>query len=720
MNARTWLCGWAVALASSAWAVEGMWPPAQLPQVRAAMTELGYRGDPNDLSDLTRHPMNAVVWLQGCTAAFVSDLGLVLTNHHCAYGSIQFNSTAERNLLRDGFLAATLGEELRAEPNARILVTEAIEDVSARILRGLDGKRGLARWTAIDRRSKDLVQDCEKTPGYRCDVYVFNGGQSYQLVKQLEIRDVRLVYAPKEAIGKFGGDVDNWMWPRHTGDFAFYRAYVGPDGRPAPPAEVNVPYRPKSYLRVDPNGVAEGQFVMVAGYPGRTHRHRLSDELEEAIGWLYPSIITRHRAVLALIDRHTRERPEAAVKYAAAVAGLNNGLKNFEGLLDGFKRGDPVGRKRAEEEAILAWSRTAGQNGPGATTAYTELRRLLAEQRGRRERDQLLQYFNQSPMYTAARDLVRLHRERAKPNEEREFGFQQRDEVRIEGRLRQFDQRWDAAVDRALWRYLLDAYLELPSAQRIAELDAWLGTNDAERRASIDARLDALAGSELTRLDRRLAWFKADAGAIERSTDPALVFARTMLPAWLRIEAQTKAWQGEEAKWRAVWMAARQAYAEQQGRVLYPDANASLRVSFGTVQGVAPRDAVQLAAFTTDRGIVEKHTGLDPFDATAAQIAALTANDFGPYARAGRLPVNFLADLDITGGNSGSPTLNGKGELIGVVFDGNYEAISSGWIFEPALTRSIHVDIRYLLWVMDRIDRAHRLMEEMKLTPAFR
>jgi hypothetical protein len=705
--------------ATSAAAVEGMWQPHQLPAIEAQLKKAGIAVDPKELKELTQYPMNAIVGLGFCTASFVSPMGLVVTNHHCAYGTIQFNSTAEKNLLRDGFLAKTLGEELAGEPTLRVFVTESITEVTDKVRAGLtDAMSGRQRFDAIDKAQKSLVAECEATKGYRCDVYVFHGGASYFLIRQLEIRDVRLVYAPAEAIGKFGGDIDNWMWPRHTGDFAYYRAYVGPDGKPADYNEANVPYRPKSHLKVQPAGLKPGDFTMIAGYPGRTNRYRLSEEVGDAISWSYPTQIQRYKDILAIIDRQTQGRPEAAIKYASTVAALNNGLKNFEGNLDGFAKIDAVGIKQAEEKAILDWAKA---NHPGGVAGFESLKSMLAEARARRDRDQILGLLNQSGTLTTAQSLYRLSVERAKPNAEREVGFQERDEIRIEGRLRQLDRRFDPQVDRALVEFLLGEYLKLPAEQRVAELDRWIAGGDTAPTAELlDARLDALyAGTKIADLEQRLSWFKADRAALDAERDPAIAYARAMLPAALRLEDVLKTYAGDETRHRPAWMAARIAHAKSLGKEVYPDANNSLRVTFGNVMGYSPRDAVQYDPFTDLSGIVEKHTGKDPFDATQRQLDAIRQKRFGPYAVDGKVPVNFLADLDITGGNSGSPMLNARAELVGLAFDGNYEAISSGWIFNEELTRTIGVDVRYMLWVMDAVDGAHRLLEEMGIKPAF-
>lgn len=710
-----------LALATQVLAAEGMWQPRQLPALEAQMRKAGIAVDPARLADLTRYPMNAVVSLGGfCSASFVSPLGLILTNHHCAYGSIQFNSSTERNLLRDGFLAPTLGEELRAEPSLRVYVTESIADVSAKVRAGLDAKMsGRARFDAIDRVQKSLVRECESDADHRCEVYAFHGGVEYFLVRQLQLRDVRLVYAPASAIGDFGGDVDNWIWPRHAGDFAYYRAYVGPDGKPADYSESNVPYRPASHLTLQPAGLKEGDFAMVVGYPGRSNRHRLAQEVADAIDWQYPSLIARYQKILALVKEHSQDSADAAIKYAGYLASMNNGLKNFQANLEGLGRIEAVGRKQGEEALIQKWANAHHQQ--AGVLGAKALRAQLVEQRASRDRDQLLQLLSGSVMYAAVRDVQRLALERQKSPLEREYGYQPRDEARIEARLAQVDRRYDPKVDRALLAYLLGELMALPAAQRIPELDRWVAGGDGEPTAAqLSTRLDALyAGTRVGDGSVRAMWFKADRKTIEAVDDPALALARALYPALQRIEEQSKSWQGEESRNRAAWMTTRLAYAAAQGKQLYADANASLRVSFGTVRGYSPRAGEEINAFTDLTGIVARHTGKEPFDAPRKQLEAIGARRFGPYAVGESVPVNFVADLDITGGNSGSPVLNGRAELVGLAFDMNYEGVSSGWLFNASLNRAIAVDVRYMLWVMDALDGAQHLLTEMGIQPAF-
>jgi hypothetical protein len=717
-------------------AAEGMWQPKQLPAIADRLQAAGYGGDPAAIADLGRHPMDAVVSIGGCTASFVSPEGLVATNHHCAYGTIQINSTGDRNLLRDGFLAADRAAELPGDPNLRVFVTDRIEDVTAVVRAAIDaaGDDGAAAWAAYEATSKALVADCEAAGPYRCELASFHGGLEFNLVRQLEIRDVRLVYAPAGAIGKFGGDVDNWMWPRHTGDFAFLRAYVGPDGQPAAPSKDNLPYRPKSWLRVASEGPAAGDFVMVVGYPGRTSRWRLSEELEDAIGWTMPTVVAANRDTLRIIEEATRDRPDAAVKYASLVAGLNNTLKNFEGTLAGLATtsGKALRRQKALAEGAVTLNLDMQGDASGRASANA-LREQLAALRARRERDFAVGGIvpviaagggrsGGTGLLSVAADLYRLALEREKPDAQRTPGFQARDEVRIQGRLEAFDRRYDAAVDRALLRHRIERYAALPAAQRLPEFDAWLGiAGDQPDLAGVDAKLDALyAGTKLGDAKARLGAFGATPEALRNSGDAALELIATLQPAIDRLEAQSREAAGRDLLLRPAWMRAMIGFQKAQGRAVYPDANGTLRVTYGTIQGYAPRDAVSYAPFTTLAGVLEKTTGVEPFDTPAAQVEAIRSGK-GAALRdpaLGDVPVNFLSDLDVTGGNSGSPTLNARGELVGLLFDMTWESVASNWVFNPALTRAIHVDARYMQWVMREVDHADHLLREMGVADA--
>ena len=709
----------AMAAVPAALAGEGMWVPQQLPQIAGPLAKAGLKLAPEQLADLTGDPMGAVVALGGCTASFVSPNGLVATNHHCAYGAIQLNSTPENNLIRNGFNAPTTADELSAGPNARVFVLDEITDVTrdAQAVIAAAGADALARTKALEAFEKKLIAECEAEAGFRCRLYSFSGGNSYRLFRNMEIRDVRLAYAPPGSVGKFGGDVDNWMWPRHTGDFAFYRAYVGKDGKPAAYSPDNVPFKPRHWLKFADQPLGEGDFVMVAGYPGSTNRYALAAEFDNAAQWSYPAIAGHFKNQIALVEAAGKLDPQVQVKYASAMAGWNNTSKNYEGQLTGFKRIDAAGQKRAEEAAVLAWLKGQGAKGQAALDAHARLLALLQQSQATRERDLALGMFNNTAMLGTASQLYRLAIERAKPDAERESGYQQRDLPAIEGGLRQMERRYVASMDRQLQAYWLEQYLKLPAAQRVAAIDAWLGGNDA---AAVKRALDRLAGTALGSTDERLKWLSADRAAFEASTDPAIQYAVAVMPTLLQLEQERKTRAGENLAARPVYLQAVADYKNSQGEFVYPDANLSLRITFGNVTGYVPRDGVKYTPFTTLEGVVAKETGADPFDSPQALLDAVAAGRHGGLAdaRLGSVPVNFLSDLDITGGNSGSPVLDAHGKLVGLAFDGNWESVASNWVFDPAMTRMISVDQRYMRWIMQEVFPAPQLLREIGVAPA--
>ena len=708
----------ALAAAPAAQAGEGMWVPQQLPEIAGPLKEAGLKLSPQQLADLTGDPMGAVVALGGCTASFVSPEGLVVTNHHCAYGAIQLNSTPENNLIRNGFNAPTPADEVSAGPNARVFALDEITDVTreAQAAIAAAGDDALGRTKALEAFEKKLIAGCEADAGFRCRLYSFSGGNAYRLFKNMEIRDVRLAYAPPGSVGKFGGDIDNWMWPRHTGDFAFYRAYVGKDGKPAAYSPDNVPFKPKRWLKIADRPLGEGDFVMVAGYPGSTNRYALAAEFDNTAQWTYPTVARHYKNQIALVEAAGKKDPEVQVRYANTMASWNNTSKNYEGQLEGFKRIDAAGQKRAEEAAVLAWLKGQGAKGSAALDAHAQLIALLEQAKATRERDLTLAMFNNTAMLGAATQLYRLSIERQKPDAERESGYQDRDLTAIEGGLKQLERRYVPAMDRQLQEYWLNEYLKLPAGQRVAAVDQWLGGNDA---AAVKRALDRLAGTKLGSTEERLKWFGADRAAFEASTDPAIQYAVAVMPTLLKLEQERKTRAGENLAARPVYLQALADYKKSQGEFVYPDANLSLRITFGNVKGYVPRDGVKYTPFTTLEGVVAKETGADPFDSPKALLDAVAAGRHGGLAdeRLGSVPVNFLSDLDITGGNSGSPVLDAHGRLVGLAFDGNWESVASNWVFDPTMTRMISVDQRYMRWIMQEVFPAPQLLEEMDVAP---
>jgi hypothetical protein len=698
---------------SGAYAVEGMWQPEQLPLIEKDLKAKGLAIKPENLNDLTAFPMNAIVSLGGCSASFVSDLGLVVTNHHCAYGSIQFNSTPERNLLENGFYANTLADELPAAPGARVFVTESIQDVTKDLLQGLDKTTGLKRYEAIDKRRKDLINACEKTPGYRCRIDSFLGESSYRLTRQLEIKDVRLVQAPPSAIGKFGGDIDNWMWPRHTGDFSFYRAYVDKKGAPAEYSKDNVPYKPKGYLKVDTKGVSDGSFVMVAGYPGRTNRHRLASEVEFAFEESSPQNKEYLDRRIALIQDFKAKDAELGIKYAAQLAGMSNASKNIEGKQKGYEAMGLLKQKQAEEKALLDFFKA--EKNKAALDNLAAMNKLLDEDQAADRYATVLRKASDSDLLRTAARLYRLAREKQKPDDQREAGYQDRDLEMMKQSLQAMTRRFDPKVDQALWELGLgdvrkakpEFKKRLPKAlQAVANMNA-----AAQSKALAGYYAKSILGDE----KQRLALMNADRKVFESSKDPFIQMAVATYDESIKLENENKDRAGRFQQIRSQYMQNLAAYKAKKGEVLYPDANSTLRITYGTVQGYKNRAGVELPSFTKLEEIAAKNTGKEPFNVPAKQMDLIKEKRYANYKLDSlkTVPVNFLADLDITGGNSGSATLNDKAELTGLVFDGTIDGVISDWAFDPAFTRSIHVDVRYMLWVLDQYSKADRILDEM-------
>ena len=700
------------------WAVEGMFTPSQLPRMANELERAGLELDPSTVSELTDFPMGAVISLGGCTASFVSPQGLVVTNHHCARGSVQYNSSPEHNYLRDGILAPAPADELRATPGTRVYVTVKVEDVTERVTGHLDpGLSARDRYQQIEQRQKELISECEADPGYRCQVPAFFGGLEYKLIKRLEIRDVRIAYSPADAIGRYGGDIDNWQWPRHTGDFAFYRAYVAPDGSPADYSEDNQPYQPAHFLKVSKSGLEEGDFVMALGYPGATSRYARWATVEHTFHWRYPQSVQVFAEWISIIESAAPEGSDARIRYESRLSGLNNVWKNLQGQIEGAGLNNLVARRAARDHRLGLWIQ-ADEGRAAFAEAITELDALAMESAAQQKKSYWFENATRSQLLGAAQQLYRLAKERQKTDANREPGYQERDMDFFRQRLSIIEQRYHPDVDLAEWRYFLSRYLAQPEEGRVSALDAALGADGEMDEDALTELLESYyAGTQLDEAQARLALMDASVEDLEASDDPFMDLAVALYETQLEREEEGKERSGRASLLRPQYMRAIIAWQGSVGHSAYPDANSTLRITFGHVMGGSPEDGLMYEPFTRLEGIVRKHSGEDPFDAPSAQLDQIRAGHYGGYLleSIGSVPVNFLTDLDSTGGNSGSATLNGRGELVGLLFDGTIESVNSDWDFDPSITRSIHVDTRYMLWVMEMVDGADVLMEEMSL-----
>lgn len=713
-----------LAFPATATAGEGMWLPEQLtdPAVAEAMQQAGLELDPAELATLDAAPLDAIISLGGCSASFVSSEGLVITNHHCVVGYLQHNSTPDNNVLEAGFYAHDRADEAWAGPGSRVYVTQRIEDVTEQVRDGITRRMDdAARYRVVDQARKDLVAECEEPGGLRCSVVAFDSGASFRLIEQLEIQDVRLVYAPEHMVGFFGGDEDNWVWPRHAGDFAFLRAYVSPDGTPAEYSEDNVPFQPDSWLQVAREPVDDGDFVMVAGYPGRTYRQRTGDEMRWARESTYPWNIATMDDLLAILDGHIEQSEEAAVLLSSFRFGLANYHKNNHGMLDGFETSGAVERAIARDGVVREALVEMGRDGRERLGALDELQELFDAQRETVDRDRLLGWMGWAlDLPGVANTAVWWAHERLKPDAERDGGYQDRDAQRIRNGVARVEMSFHAPAEAELAAYFLGRLDGLEGAARVAALEPYFDARRADD-GSCDYEgvvADMYDGTRLTDAAARMELLDMDLAALAADDDPIVQLAVAMYPLRREMRDRDESFSGAELRLRPSYLAA----VREHGPVMedgpvsyYPDANSTLRITFGNVAGYSPRDAVSYGPLTTVEGVLEKDTGEDPFDAPDNLVAAIEAGEWGAWAhpRLGTVALDFASTLDTTGGNSGSATLNGRGELTGLLFDGNYEAMASDWLFDPVKTRSIHVGMSYVLWMAEYVHGMTELLAEL-------
>jgi hypothetical protein len=703
-----------------------MWLPQQMTLAFHVenFRSMGVPIDAKTLSDPLAAPLNAVVSLGGCTASFVSPDGLIVTNHHCVQGALQLNTDkkAGQNLVEDGYMAKTRADEKPAGPAQRVFVATAFKDVTKDMRDGLDKiKDPIARKEESEKRLKTLLAACEKDrPNMRCSVRGYFGGGMYIQTENLEIRDVRLVYAPARSVGDYGGEVDNWRWPRHTGDWSFYRAYVGKDGKSADYSPDNVPFQPKAYLHVTTAGVKPGDFVMVTGYPGSTSRTRTAADIHHEVEWTLPYRIAFAGERYKVVEAHLTDDGETGTKATVLKQGVQNFLEKDRGVLAGLTKGDLLTQKDALDKKIKDWAAQPGHE--ASKEAIDRLEQLGAEQRrtARVDFDRRIA-FEGSRLLSTALYLTRWAEERAKKNEDRKPGFQDRDLNQALGGQKQFGRSYDRTLDRALFRLGLVRALQLPEADR-----AWLALLLDVKKGSkidealIDKALDGWYGAQQIEDEKlRIALLQTGTLAqLKQSKDPFLKAAQRIWPTVKAEEKKTDARQGDALLVTPAYV---DAMKQVLGGQLSPDANGSLRITYGTIKAFKPesKDPADWPV-TTATQILAKDTGKEPFNSPKKLLAAIKAKNYGPYADpslGGELAVDFLSDLDITGGNSGSPTLNGKGELVGLAFDGNIEGVASDVVFNPATTRTISVDARYMIWTLDLLDGGDHLLKEMGLTP---
>ncbi len=652
----------------------------------------------------------------GCTGSFVSPEGLILTNHHCAFGAIQQVSTPEHNYLKNGFLARSRDQEAPAK-GLTVRITESYRDVSARVLSAVQPDMDpAARTQAIERRINEIVLEVEtKNPGKRAEVAEMFIGKTYVLFVYTYLKDVRLVYAPPESIGEYGGDIDNWNWPRHTGDFSFFRAYVTPEGSPGEYSPSNVPYRPRRHIKISPSGAAAGDFIFILGYPGRTYRHRTAGFLDYEYRVRLPFIVDWYGWQIKQLEAASEEDTTAALKLAPRIKSLSNIFKNNRGKLIGIRRTELLDKKSQEEKALAEFIAADPDRRNKYSEVLNQINQIHAEMAANAPRELLLQFLTRSPeAVRIAFTLVEAAHQRQMPEVERESAYMDRNWTQTRTRLLLSLRDFHKTVDRKILGELLKRAAKLPSEQKIAALDSILEPDNSV--AGINRFLNH--AYDATRIhDEKFveALLSKNPGQLMADTeDPFLLLAAKLYPEVQALKETQKRRDGDLNRLYALYLDARKEFL---GRDFIPDANGTLRLTYGHVKGYSPRDAVFMKPITTLMGVVEKHTGEYPFDAPEALIDLHRKKDFGPFAPPdiGDVPVGILYDADTTGGNSGSPIFNANGELIGVNFDRVWEATINDYAWSSSYSRSIGVDNRYVLWVALKLDRATSLLEELGL-----
>lgn len=685
---------------------EGMWLlPLVKQQNYAKMKAMGLKLSPEQLYNTNGDPMlmDAVVLFDGgCTGEVVSPQGLVLTNHHCGYDRIQAHSSVDHNYLRDGFYAPTLSDEL-PNPGMNVIFTEEIIDLTdyVREYAAKDGEEDLMvilsqayLQKVADRWYRE--QRGEPTKGLRLDLKPFFEGNKYYLYLRREYRDIRLVAAPPSSIGKFGADTDNWTWPRHTGDFSVFRIYTAPDGSPAEYAPENVPLKPKNYLRVDLRGVKPDDFVMIMGHPGTTNHFYTAPEVG-----LFHDVDNTVRIEMrgirqqAMLEEMLRDE-DINIRYAAKYANSTNGHKRAIGSNWAIDKLDFVGRKAAQMEQLKTWA--AENNHPEYIEAMAKIDDAISRMRPYRYTYKLL---NEGLIQGS--ELVRLPLIDPEEFERLKADEQLLDDWIAKEYLGHFNGDYSAEVDKKVTKAVLKVFQEKAKTTDIFSL-----VEDTDRY------LDGVYATTIYRDPRQL---KA---AIRSYTyDQYLQDPAVMLAAYVR-QASRNAVEGMTSLQREL-TAARHLYVQGIMQMsgeesLWPDANLTLRYTFGTVKGYSPRDEVFYGPMTTTEGVLEKVVPGDyEFDLQPEIVALYRSGDFGRFARPdGKMPVNFCATTHTTGGNSGSPVINGEGYLVGLNFDRNWEGVGGDIIYLPDYQRSIICDIRYVVFVLDRVLGADRLTSELQ------
>jgi hypothetical protein len=549
----------------------------------------------------------------------------------------------------------------------------------------------------------------KKTQIFAAELEAFFAGETYKLEVQTEIKDVRLVYAPPSSIGEYGGEIDNWMYPRHTGDFALLRAYVAPDGSSKEFDQANVPFNPETYLKISAKGVSDGDFVMVIGYPGSTNRLQTFAEINYDLTQGFSRSVEFLKRGIELIEENTKGDEASTLKYRGLKSGYENYYKKIAGQLEGSQRFKLLGSEKIKWDEFMSYVESNA-----STAEKNDLALLLELIEKQQDRYLAERYYGNSSLISYVFRIYKNADERRKPDEERDSGYQERDQNRIKNSIRSAQYRFEANIDKAIFLDRLrtykafDANLRRPEFSRALKLD---GSQEATL-----ALVDKIYSSEFTDPSKMLELFEKSFEEITVLEDPLIDFIESIYAESKEYEKQYDAERAERQKLRSTFIKLSKDYYQKINKPLYADANGTLRVTYGNVMGLELQDGIAYKPFTSLEGILEKHQGETPFNAPENLRSLIQEKDYGTYFAkdVGSVPVNFISDLDITNGNSGSATINKDFELVGLAFDGMIETIISDYKYIPE-ARTISVDSRYLLWNLEKVAEAKNILAEIDI-----
>lgn len=663
---------------------------------------------------------DAVVIVDGGTGEFLSSEGLLLTNHHVAFDALVSASDPTKDYATNGYLAKNRGEELPAKEYT-VQITQDLKNVTSEVLSGVtDTMSAQARGAAIGAKIRSIqTANAKPDEGITAQVQPLNEGLSYYLFTYLTLRDVRIVYAPPKNIGFFGGDPDNFEWPRHDGDFTFMRVYVGADGKPAEYAAGNVPYKPKKFLSISMGGIKENDFVMVMGYPGSTKRYRESYSIAYNQDVFMPLFANLFHAQIDALQEEGKGNRDLQIKLQSRIFDIANTLKDFEGSVIALRREGVVDQKRKDEAEFTRWvnanpdrQKKYGDVLPALQKAYEELAKT-------QPRDTLVaQIAGVDDTFDIAGVIAAVAADKEKPVSQRNANLALV-AMQVRAALPGVLAERTPGFERRVLAVLLREAAELPAGQKIEPIEKRFGslTGDARVRAEEEFARSVAESKNYSSPQAMNALFDMSAAQLRDLHDPLIDLASDLNGLSADADARTRAFNATVARWRPLLLSG---MTEMHANKPYPDANRTLRFTYGEVKGYVPHDAALYQPFTNLSGVIEKDTGREPFDAPEKLKQLYRAHDFGPYATPDgqNVPVDFLSTTDIIGGNSGSPIMNGRGEQVGIIFDGNYEGLGNDFFYNDAKDRAISVDIRYVLFIADKFGGAGYLLKELDIKNA--